>query len=234
MEDILIVDDEYLYQQLLRINLQREGYNVSAASDGLEALELLGKKEFSLIILDIMMPRLDGITTCERIRQFSNTPIIVLTARGDERDRVRGLNAGADDYVVKPFSADELLARVRAVLRRTQPMEPSPQTRFFSHGNLKIDLISAEVWKDEKPVYLSVTEYKLLIQFAHHIGEVLTPRFLLNEIWGPHYQEEKDKEILWVSIARLRQKLENDPHNPAHILTRSGHGYFMPPLENGV
>jgi DNA-binding response OmpR family regulator len=131
--------------------------------------------------------------------------------------------------VVKPFSATELVARVRAVLRRAQNAEAATQNRFFNHGNLKIDFARAEVWRDDKAVFLSATEYRLLIQFAHHIGHVLSAEELLSAVWGSQYRD--DKEILWVSIARLRQKLEDNPHNPQHIVTRSGLGYLMPPLE---
>jgi Response regulators consisting of a CheY-like receiver domain and a winged-helix DNA-binding domain len=228
MTRILAVDDEPLYQHLYKVNLEKEGYEVVTASNGEDALEMVTSRHPDLVVLDVMMPRLDGITTCERIRQFSNVPIIIVTARGEENDRVRGLNVGADDYVVKPFSATELIARVRAVLRRSQTSEPPTQSRYFVHGNLKIDFARAEVWKDNKPVFLSATEYRLLIQFAHHVGEVMTAEELLVAIWGSAYRE--DKEILWVSIARLRQKLEDNPHSPQHIVTRAGLGYLMPPL----
>jgi len=227
---ILAVDDEPLYLRLLKVNLEPEGYEVITASDGEAALELVASKQPDLVILDVMMPKLDGITTCERIRQFSNVPIIILTARGEEQDRVRGLDVGADDYVVKPFSVTELVARVRAVLRRAKNQEDDiTQSRYFVHGNLKIDFARAEVWRDDKQVYLSATEYRLLIQFAHNIGQVLTAEDLLMAVWGNQYKD--DKEILWVSIARLRQKLEDNPHSPVHIVTRSGLGYLMPPLE---
>lgn len=226
---ILVADDEHLYVHLLQVNLKAEGYDVITASNGEEALEKVSSQHPDLVVLDIMMPRLDGITTCERIRQFSNVPIIMLTARGEEQDRVRGLNAGADDYVVKPFSATELVARVRAVLRRAQNQDQNTQNRYFLHDNLRIDFARAEVWKDSKPVFLSATEYRLLIQFAHNVGQVLTAEDLLVAIWGPQYRD--DKEILWVSIARLRQKLEDNPHQPKHIVTRSGLGYLMPPIE---
>lgn len=229
-QKILIVDDEPLYIQLLQVNLIAEGYDVIAAADGDEALEKVSSMRPNLVVLDVMMPRLDGFTTCERIRQFSQVPIIMLTARGEEQDRIKGLNAGADDYVVKPFSADELIARVRAVLRRAQNMDESTQERFFTHINLKIDFARAEVWKNDKPIFLSATEYRLLIQFAHNVGRVLTAEELLTAIWGPTYRE--DKEILWVGIARLRQKLEDNPHSPRHIVTRSGLGYLMPPSEH--
>jgi DNA-binding response OmpR family regulator len=229
MTKILAVDDEPLYQHLLKVNLEKEGYEVITASNGEDALDMVSSRHPDLVIMDIMMPKLDGLTTSERIRQFSNIPIIVLTARGEESDRVRGLNIGADDYVVKPFSATELIARVRAVLRRTNNAEQATQNRYFTHGNLRIDFARAEVWKDNKPVFLSATEYRLLIQFAHHVGQVLTAEELLMAIWGPQYRE--DKEILWVSIARLRQKLEDNPHSPQHIVTRAGLGYLMPPIE---
>lgn len=227
---ILVVDDEQLYRHLIKVNLESEGYEINVAKDGEEALELVSARVPDLIILDVAMPRLDGFTTCERIRQFSDVPIIMLTARGEEQDRVRGLNVGADDYVLKPFSATELVARVRAVLRRSKHAEPGLHNRFFSHKNLRIDFARAEVWKDDRQIYLSATEYRLLIQFAQHAGRILTAEELLTAVWGESYRE--DKEILWVSIARLRQKLEDDPHSPQHIVTRSGLGYFMPTSDN--
>lgn len=226
---ILVVDDEARYQHLLKVNLEAAGYLVTTAGNGEEALEIVSNHAPDLIILDVMMPRLDGFTTCERIRQFSSVPIIMLTAKGEEQDRVKGLNVGADDYVVKPFSATELLARVRAVLRRAQNADAATQNRIFTHGNLRIDFARAEVWRDDKPVFLSATEYRLLIQFAHHTGHVLSAEELLSAVWGEQYRE--DKEILWVSIARLRQKLEDNPHSPQHIVTRSGLGYLMPPSD---
>jgi DNA-binding response OmpR family regulator len=225
---ILVVDDEPRYLRLLEANLLTEGYEVSTAVDGEDALESFSANPVDLILLDVMLPRVDGFTVCQRIRQFSKVPIIMLTAKGEEHDRVLGLDAGADDYLVKPFSVMELLARVRAVLRRAQIMEVG-QERFFSHGNLRIDFARAEVWLNEQPVYLSATEYRLLLQFTHNIGKVMSAEDLLTNVWGPEYRD--DKEILWVTIARLRQKVEDDPHEPIHIATRSGLGYLMPPME---
>jgi DNA-binding response OmpR family regulator len=229
MPRILAVDDEPLYQHLYKVNLEKEGYEVFTAGNGEDALEMVSSRNPDLVIMDVLMPRVDGITACERIRQFSNVPIIIVTAKGEEQDRVRGLNIGADDYVIKPFSATELIARVRAVLRRAQQSEEPTPSRYFTHNNLQIDFARAEVWKDAKPIYLSATEYRLLLQFAHHIGQVMTAEELLVAIWGQQYRE--DKEILWVSIARLRQKLEDNPHQPQHIVTRAGLGYLMPPVE---
>lgn len=227
---ILIVDDEPRYLRLLEANLRTEGYEVTTAQDGMQALEVFSAEPIDLVLLDVMMPRLDGFQTCQRIREFSNVPIVILTARGEEQDRVRGLDLGADDYLVKPFSATELLARVRAVLRRAQPpAEAANPVRFFTHDELKIDFARAEVWRGEDPISLSATEYRLLLHFAHNIGKILTSEELLSNVWGAEYKN--DKEILWVSIARLRQKLEKDAHNPKHIVTRSGLGYLMPPIE---
>jgi len=228
---ILIVDDEPRYLRLLEANLRTEGYEVATAQDGVQALDIFSAQPIDLVLLDVMMPRLDGFGVCQRLREFSNVPIVILTARGEEQDRVRGLDLGADDYLVKPFSATELLARVRAVLRRAQvPAETTGQARFFAHGDLKIDFARAEVWRGEEPVSLSATEYCLLLQFTHNVGKILTSEDLLTSVWGAEYRN--DKEILWVSIARLRQKLEADAHTPHHIVTRSGLGYLMPPLES--
>lgn len=226
---ILIVDDEPLYLRLLKVNLEQEGYQCATASDGQEALDLVSLEMPDLIIMDVVMPKIDGITAAIRIRQFSSVPIIMLTALGEEQDRVRGLNIGADDYVVKPFSATELIARVKAVLRRSQSRENGARSRILTHGDLKIDIAKAEVFKGEHQVYLSATEYKLLIHFAHNLGKVLSAEELLTTTWGPGYKDEK--EILWVSIARLRQKLEDNPHEPVHIVTRTGMGYQMPALD---
>lgn len=226
---VLIVDDEPRYLRLLDANLRTEGYEVVTAQDGQQAIDIFSSQPIDLILLDIMMPHLDGFAATQRIREFSSVPIIILTAKGEEQDRVRGLDLGADDYLVKPFSATELLARVRAVLRRAQHPTEGDQARFFTHDNLRIDFARAEVWRGEQAVSLSATEYRLLLQFAHNLGKILTAEDLLTSVWGPEYKT--DKEILWVSIARLRQKLEDDPHTPQHIVTRSGLGYIMAPIE---
>lgn len=225
---ILVVDDEPRYLRLLEANLLTKGYEVTTAMDGEEGLESFSADPADLVLLDVMLPRMDGFAVCQRIRQFSTVPIIMLTAKGEEHDRVRGLDVGADDYLVKPFSVMELLARVRAVLRRAEVTDVA-QDPFFTHGNLRIDFARAEVWLGEQPVYLSATEYRLLLQFTHNIGKVMSAEDLLTSVWGPEYKD--DKEILWVTIARLRQKVEDDPHTPKHIATRSGLGYLMPPME---
>jgi len=224
---ILVVDDEPRYLRLMEANLTSEGFDVIKAANGQEAVDRVASHQPDLVLLDIMMPVLDGFAACERIREFSMVPIIMVTARGEENARVRGLDLGADDYIVKPFSATELLARVRAVLRRVKTSGGTQQS-VFHHGNLKIDFARAEVFRNDKIVYLSATEYRLLLQFAHNQGQVMTSEELLANVWGSEYRE--DKEILWVSISRLRQKLEDDPKNPFHIVTRSGMGYTMLPM----
>jgi DNA-binding response OmpR family regulator len=224
---ILVVDDEPRYLRLIEVNLATEAYDVKTAANGQEALEVVAAEQPDLILLDVMMPVMDGFTACERIREFSNVPIIIVTAKGEERDRVRGLDAGADDYILKPFSAQEMLARVRAVLRRAerQALETFHQP-IFRHHELQIDLARALVTTNGKEVSLTATEYRLLQTLAAAIGRVLTPEELLTTVWGPQYRD--DKEILWVCLSRLRQKIELDPKSPVHIVTRQGIGYYMP------
>jgi DNA-binding response OmpR family regulator len=226
---ILIVDDEPRYVRLMEANLISDNYDVLKAYNGQQALEIVEDQKPDLVLLDVMMPVLDGFTTCERIRKFSTVPIIIVTVKGEEKDRVRGLDLGADDYIVKPFSATELLARVRAVLRRAAKPSPTAAPSIFHHGEMDIDLAKAEVFLNGKMVYLSATEYRILLQLAQNIGTVIPSEQMLRDVWGVEYQ--KDKEILWVSISRLRQKLEKDQNKPIHIVTRSGVGYIMPVLQ---
>ncbi|MEN8172238.1 MAG: response regulator transcription factor [Chloroflexota bacterium] len=225
-EQILIVDDEPRYIRLMEANLMEAGFDVIKGVNGQEAVDLVAEQQPDLVLLDILMPVLDGFDACMRIREFSNVPIIMVTARGDERDRVRGLDLGADDYIVKPYSASELLARVRAVLRRAKVEESTTQPAIFRHRNLEVNFARAEVFLDGEEVMLSATEYRLLLQFTHNLGRIITSEELLENVWGESYRD--DKEILWVSISRLRQKLEDDPKKPSYIVTRSGLGYTMP------
>jgi len=228
-DQILVVDDEPRYVRLMEANLVSEGYRVLKASNGQEAVDAVDQHHPDLVLLDVMMPVLSGFEACERIREFSNVPVIMVTAKGDEQDRVKGLDVGADDYIIKPYSATELLARVRAVLRRAQLSGGTFQQSTFTHGNLAIDFTRAEVFIDDTIVFLSATEYRLLLQFAQNLGRVLTSEELLENVWGFEYRD--DKEILWVSISRLRQKLELNPKSPEHIVTRAGLGYSMPRLD---
>lgn len=225
-ERILIVDDEPRFLRLIEANLQTEGYGILKARNGKEAVDQAVAEKPDLILLDVMMPELDGFEACARIRQFSNVPIIMLTAKGEESQRIRGLDLGADDYVVKPFSAGELLARVRSVLRRAQNTALDSRESVFARGDLQIDFAQAEVRLAGELVSLSATEYRLLLQFARSAGRILSAEELLRNVWGEEYGDEK--EILWVSISRLRQKLEKDPKRPELVVTHSGEGYSMP------
>jgi DNA-binding response OmpR family regulator len=228
---ILVVDDEPRYVRLISANLEVEGYDVLTAENGKQAIDILVENEVDLVLLDVMMPIIDGFETCKRIRGFSYVPIVIVTAKGDEEDRIKGLNYGADDYIVKPFSAEELLARVKAVLRRSQFSKDMSRPVVFQHGELSINFAQAEVFLGDEKVMLSATEYRLLLQFAHNVGRVLTSEDLLVAVWGEGY--ENDKEILWVTISRLRSKLERDPSSPTHIVTRTGLGYTMPKVVPG-
>ena len=174
---ILIVDDEPRYLRLLEANLKTEGYTVVTAADGVQAIDAFSSHPADLVLLDIMMPRLDGFATCQRIRQFSNVPIIMLTAKGEEQDRVKGLDLGADDYLVKPFSATELLARAARFCGAPRYPSRRPTARVSSRMRIfRIDFARAEVWRDEQAISLSATEYRLLLQFAHNIGKILHRR----------------------------------------------------------
>lgn len=223
---VLVVDDESRFVFLLSANLKSVGYEVYKASNGQEAIEVLINDEPDIILLDAMMPVMDGFKALEKIRTFSRVPIIMVTAMGEEHQRIDGLNMGADDYITKPFSADELLARVNAVLRRSDIQQASQNNKIFKHGDLTINLERAEVWRGEEQKLLSSTEYRLLLMFVNNIGKVLSSEDLLTSVWGNEYQN--DREILWVCISRLRQKLEDNPKDPQHITTRSGMGYMMP------
>lgn len=224
---ILVVDDDATMLQMVKSHLEAAGYGVAMAVNGFEGLRLAREWQPDLILLDVMMPVMDGFTTCARIREFSSIPIIIVTAKGEEGDLVRGLDAGADDYVIKPYSAHELLARVRAVLRRVDPIGlEAYQHLTFKHLGLEIDVDRALVTVDGEAIDLTATEFKVLTTLAASMGEILSAVDLLNEVWGPDYKREKT--ILWVTLSRLRQKIEPDPKKPVHIVTHQGLGYSMP------
>ncbi|HEY82458.1 MAG TPA: response regulator transcription factor [Dehalococcoidia bacterium] len=220
---ILVVDDELSIIKFLRANLEARGYEVLTAMDGAQALQVIEMELPDLVILDIMMPKMDGFEVCRRLREWSQIPIIMLSARGDEEDKVKCLNLGADDYITKPFSASELTARVSAVLRRTQ--KATPTQPFFASGDLKIDFAKRQVTMAGREVKLTPTEYALLQELTLNAGKVLTHTHLLNKVWGPEYQDER--EYLHVFIRRLRAKLEPEPTNPSYILTVPGVGYLF-------
>lgn len=222
---ILVVDDEPGIQDFIRHNLELRSFKVSLASNGLEGLALFDQGNFILVILDIMMPRMDGLEVCRRIRQTSTVPIIVLTALGEEADKIAALDQGADDYLTKPFGVGELLARIKAVLRRCHWSETPASVGVQRFGKLEIDFEQRRVWRDGDLVKLSPTEFNLLQELALHPGKVFTHEALLRRVWGSEYHSES--EYLRVYIGRLRRKLEADPARPMHILTEPGTGYYM-------
>ena len=220
---ILVVDDELNIVKFLRANLEAKNYVVLAAMDGAEALQTFEMELPDLVILDIMMPKIDGFEVCRRLREWSQIPIIMLSARGDESDKVKCLDLGADDYITKPFGKGELIARVRAVLRRTEAATSTPTQPSFTSGDLQINFAQRRVTVSGKEVKLTPTEFTLLQEFALNAGKVLTHTYLLNKVWGLEYREER--EYLHVFVRRLRAKLEPDPTNPKYIMTVSGVGY---------
>ncbi len=225
-QTVLVVDDEPRYVRLLRANLESVGYRVLAAADGASAIQKADAEEPDLVILDLMLPDLDGYEVCRRLREFSTVPIIVLTARREQADKVKGLDLGADDYLTKPFDAEELLARVRAQLRRSGFKRESHLEPPFLLDDLRIDFAQHRVAVRDREVALSPTEYRLLYHLATNAGRVLVQEELLRRVWGPDYCDEP--EVLRVYVRRLRQKIEEDPSAPRFILTRPGVGYFMP------
>ncbi|HYX49120.1 MAG TPA: response regulator transcription factor [Ktedonobacteraceae bacterium] len=228
---IVAADDDPQLLRLITRNLQLEGYDVLAASDGQQALELIENNAPDLVLLDVMMPRMDGFTVCYRVREFSSVPIIIITARGQDQDKVRGLDLGADDYLTKPFSVDELLARVRAVIRRSQftSREYSQGLRATTAtGNLVIDYSQHIVTLNGHEIALTPTEYRIISYLAQNVGRVVTQDLLLEHVWGPEYLGES--HMLQVNINRLRHKLEVDATQPHYILTKVGVGYSLAAL----
>ncbi len=226
---ILVVDDEPRYVRWITVNLRAEGYRVLTAADGETAVEVTAAERPDLVLLDIGLPRLDGLAACRQIREFSTVPIIMLTAKAAESDKVAGLDAGADDYLAKPFGPPELLARVRAALRRARYAEAPAAEPVFRHGDLAIDYARQEVTRGGTPLALTPTEYRLLVQLARQAGRVLLPADLLVAVWGPEYRDETQHVRLYVS--RLRQKIEPDPEHPRYVLTKPGIGYMFAPPE---
>jgi len=220
---ILVVDDEPRIIEAVSMNLELEGYQVSGASNGYEALKKLTKELPDLVILDVMMPEMDGFETLKRIREVSTVPVIMLTVKGEETDKVKGLELGADDYVTKPFGPKELVSRVKAALRRVEMPTPAPKTQIRVDDNLSIDFSRRNVIVKGKEVHLRPTEYRLLYQLVSNAGRILTHETLLRRVWGHEYRDED--HYLWLYITYLRQKLEEDPKHPKYILGERGIGY---------
>jgi DNA-binding response OmpR family regulator len=220
---ILVVDDEERMVRFIRMNLEHDGFQVSEAFNGKQAIQKLRDVTPDLILLDIMMPDLDGFEVLETLREISNVPVIMLTAKGEEDDRVRGLERGADDYVTKPFSPRELVSRVKAVLRRTEGVTGSMHGLLEIDKRLKIDFDRREIWLEGKLVKLRPTEYRLLFHLVQNAGWVVSHDQLLQKVWGYEYRDEPHYVRLYINY--LRQKLEKDPADPKYILTERGVGY---------
>ena len=224
---ILVVDDEKVLVKGIKFNLENEGYQVTAAYDGASAVDLARRERFDLIILDLMMPVLSGSDACMKIREFSDVPIIMLTARSEDADKLMGFACGADDYVTKPFNILELKARIRALLRRAgaERSAAQPESQQLRCGNLVLDLASRSALRDGVPVTLTAKEFDLMELFLRNPNRVFSRTSLLDQVWGYEYQG--DDRTVDVHIRRLREKLEKVPASPAYIMTKWGVGYYL-------
>ncbi len=222
---VLVVEDEPVIRKFLRPALEEHGYAYVEAGTGTEGIAQASTRVPELVLLDLGLPDMDGIDVVRRIRSWSSLPIIVLTARGRERDKVQALDAGADDYVTKPFSMPELLARMRVALRHRAQVTSGEEPSTVEAGRVRIDLARREVTVDDAEIALTPIEFRLLASLARHAGRVLTHDFLLREVWGPTHKEER--HYLRVYMAQLRQKLESDPGRPRVLLTETGVGYRL-------
>jgi len=221
---ILVVDDEKLLVKGIKFNLENEGYQIDAAYDGLEAVELARSGNYDLIILDVMMPELDGLEACMRIREFSTIPIIMLTARGEDMDKIIGFEYGADDYITKPFNILELKARIRALLRRSA-LVSNVTGAVLTVGHISIDTERRVALKNDEQVELTVKEFDVFELLSKNPGRVYSRETLLNIVWGYEYQG--DSRTVDVHIRRLREKLEENPAEPEYIMTKWGVGYYI-------
>ena len=226
MANILVVDDEAVLVKGIKFNLENEGYQVETGHDGQEAVDKARTGRFDLIILDLMMPKIDGLQACMKIREFSNVPVIMLTARGEDTDKIIGFECGADDYITKPFNILELKARIRALLRRAgQTAQQQRGDSRLERGAIAIDTDQRAAWKQGQRVELTAKEFDLIELLMDNPGRVYSRENLLNLVWGYEYIGEL--RTVDVHIRRLREKLEPDPANPAYILTKWGVGYYF-------
>ena len=226
MPKILVVDDEKVLVKGIKFNLENEGYQVEVGYDGEEAVEQARTGQFDLIILDLMMPKIDGLQACMKIREFSNVPVIMLTARGEDADKIIGFECGADDYITKPFNILELKARVRALLRRAgQTAQKEKNANRLERGAIAIDVDQRAAWKNGQRVDLTAKEFDLIELFLRNPGRVYSRENLLNLVWGYEYIGEF--RTVDVHVRRLREKLEPDPATPEYILTKWGVGYYF-------
>jgi DNA-binding response OmpR family regulator len=228
--NILVVDDDPRILRLVRVNLERAGFTVDTAGNGVAAIDQFDMQPPDAVVLDVTMPGIDGFTLTQRIREISNVPIIMLTAMGEQSQKVKGLDLGADDYLTKPFDPDELVARLRALLRRSAASAQGGEVHSLQVGDLHIDFVRRKVERAGETIKLTPTEYKLLQHLAQQAGKVIPNADLLSKVWGPEYRDESG--YLWVYIRSLRQKIEPDPSNPQYIVSEPGFGYrFQAPKE---
>ncbi len=226
---VLVVDDEPRMVRFISMNLELEGFRVLEASNGHKAIEIVARESPDLVVLDIMMPEMDGYETLGRIREFSHVPVIFLSVKSEEADRVKGLDLGADDYLTKPFSPRELVSRIRAVLRRAKVTGPGQVSIVEVDDYLRIDFEQRKVIAGGKEIKLRPTEYRLLRHLVSNAGRLLTHENLLSKVWGPEYRDEDHYVRLYVTY--LRQKIERDPKNPEYILSERGLGYRFKELD---
>lgn len=222
---ILLIEDELAIRRFLRASLPSESFRLEEAETGKDALRLATQQPPDLVILDLGLPDMDGQDVLRQLREWLHAPIIVLSARDQEQQKIAALDGGADDYLTKPFSTGELLARIRVALRHANRVAGGHESSTFEHGDLKIDFASRRVFAQDTEVHLTPLEYKLLTTLARHAGKVLTHRFLLKEVWGPH--DVHETHYLRVFMATLRRKIEADPAQPTHLITEQGVGYRM-------
>ena len=222
---ILVVDDEKVLVKGIKFNLESEGYQVEVGYDGEQAVDLARSGGFDLILLDLMMPKIDGLHACMRIREFSNVPIIILTAKGEDADKLMGFECGADDYITKPFNILELKARIRALLRRAGMTQQKGRSGRLTVGHISLDPDERSAWKGDQEVELTAKEFDLMELFIRNPGRVYSRENLLNVVWG--YEYAGDYRTVDVHVRRLREKLELDSANPTYILTKWGVGYYL-------
>ncbi|BCS80086.1 response regulator [Anaerocellum diazotrophicum] len=223
---ILVVDDEKPIVDIIKFNLEKEGYKVTASYDGEDALNRIKNESFDMVLLDVMLPKLDGFSVCKKVREFSDVPIIMITAKADEVDKVLGLELGADDYITKPFGIRELIARIRANLRRTAQIS-TQDGKVLKAGALTLNPETFEVKKNGKVIELTVREYELLKFLMSQKGQVFSREELLEKVWD--YEYYGDVRTVDVTVRRLREKIEDNPSEPAFILTKRGIGYYFNP-----
>lgn len=222
---ILVVDDEKLIVKGIKFSLEQEGWEVDAAYDGEEALNYVKNNKYDVMLLDVMLPKYDGLQVCQLVREFSNIPIIMLTAKGEDMDKIMGLEYGADDYVTKPFNILELKARIKAILRRTQHTEKTPNKKTIEVGELRLEVNSRRVFIKNQEMNLTAKEFDMLELFATHPGKVYSRDQLLDTIWGREYPG--DVRTVDVHVRRLREKIEPNPGQPEYIYTKWGVGYYF-------